>query len=121
MIENFPVIIMSSEVLFSLVFLGLVLYCINMSAFNASICLLLIMFFVFMVDLKNIDLFFYMCEITNGLLLRNFWVILSKLLVVLGSVSILLMVGEDKIMTKSLSGLIVLVALSSLLLISSIN
>lgn len=52
MFENIT-IIMSTEVWLSIVFLGLVFYCINISAFNVSICVLLTMFVAIIGDYSN--------------------------------------------------------------------
>jgi hypothetical protein len=60
----------------------------------------------------------------NGLLMTNSWIIISKILIIIGSISILLMGSGETIMIKPYQSspiLVLIVALSSLLLVSSIN
>jgi len=61
----------------------------------------------------------------NGLLMTNSWIIVSKILIIIGSISILLMgSGETHLVGKPYQSspiLVLIVALSSLLLVSSIN
>ena len=80
-----------SEVLLSLVILSLVLYGINFSTFKISVGVL------FIIGVISFDVFSasgpLIC-LTNGLLLTNSWIIISKLIIIIGSVSLLLMYGS---------------------------
>lgn len=101
-------IVMSSEVLLSIAVLSLVLYGINLSTLKMSIGV------IFIVGILVVDQGY-------GLLM---WVVTSKLIIIIGAISILLMsVGEEIIVRPARSGpiLILIVALSTLLLVSSIN
>nr|YP_009020819.1 NADH dehydrogenase subunit 2 [Polymastia littoralis]AHM12900.1 NADH dehydrogenase subunit 2 [Polymastia littoralis] len=121
-------IIMYPEVLLSLVVLSLVLYGINLSTFKVSIGVLLIIGIVIGFQSYYIVEDHIICW-TNGLLMTNSWIIISKAIIVIGSTSLLLMgsssEGEwNKISRdneRSSSILILIVALSSLLLVSSVN
>lgn len=63
----------------------------------------------------------------NGLLMTNSWIIVSKILIIIGSISILLMGSGETHLPALRAGyqsspiLVLIVALSSLLLVSSIN
>lgn len=131
--------IISPEVLLSTVVLGLVLYGINFSIVKISIGVF------FLVGVVSIQLWMgsiyvsdYLICWTNGLLLTNSWVVISKIIIVVGLVSLLLMYGfprleigtKKKEMDKgfwiyanegSWVILVLIIALSSLLLVSSIN
>lgn len=112
---------MYPEVLLSLVVLSLVLYGINLSTFKVSIGVLLIIGIVIGCQSYYIVEDHIICW-TNGLLMTNSWIIISKAIIVIGSTSLLLMgskVSRDK--ERSSSILILIVALSSLLLVSSVN
>nr|CAD1874622.1 nad2 [Tethya wilhelma] len=129
----------SPEVLLSAVVLGLVLYGINFSIVRISIGVFLL---VVVVSVKiwvgSIYVSDYLICWTNGLLLVNSWVVVSKIIIVVGLVSLLLMYGfprleigveqreRDKgfwVYTNEGSWvvLVLIIALSSLLLVSSIN
>lgn len=129
----------SPEILLSIVVLGLVLYGINFSIVKISIGAF------FLVGVVSIQLWMgsiyvsdYLICWTNGLLLTNSWIVISKIVIVVGLVSLLLMYGfprleigtGEKQMDKgfwiyanegSWMILILIIALSSLLLVSSIN
>lgn len=80
-----------SEVLLSLVILSLVLYGINLSTFKISVGVL------FIIGIISLDMFYVSDSLicwTNGLLLTNSWIIISKLIIIMGSVSLLLMYGS---------------------------
>lgn len=120
--------IMYPEVLLSLVVLSLVLYGINLSTFKVSIGVLLTIGVVIGFQSHYIVEDHIICG-TNGLLMTNSWIIISKAIIVIGSTSLLLMgsssEGEwNKISSYkegSSSILILIVTLSSLLLVSSVN
>uniref|UniRef100_A0AAU8HQ23 NADH:ubiquinone reductase (H(+)-translocating) n=1 Tax=Demospongiae sp. TaxID=2813625 RepID=A0AAU8HQ23_9METZ len=120
--------IMYPEVLLSLVVLSLVLYGINLSTFKVSIGVLLTIGVVIGFQSHYIVEDHIICW-TNGLLMTNSWIIISKAIIVIGSTSLLLMgsssEGEwNKISSYkegSSSILILIVTLSSLLLVSSVN
>lgn len=111
---------MSSEILLSIAVLSLVLYGINLSALKISIGVIFIV---------GMDYFYFgqvswICYLTNGLLSTSYWIVTCKFLIIIGAISILLMgVGEEIIVRPTRSGpiLVLIVALSSLLLVSSIN
>ena len=95
---------MNSEVLLSIAVLSLVLYGINLSTLKMSILLIV-------GGMLNLE-----CMLL--------WVVTCKFIIIIGAISILLMsVGEEIIVrpTRSAPILILIVALSSLLLVSSIN
>ena len=80
-----------SEVLLSLVILSLVLYGINLSTFKISVGVL------FIIGVISLNVFYVSDSLicwTNGLLLTNSWIIISKLIIIMGSVSLLLMYGN---------------------------
>uniref|UniRef100_A0AAU8HQ28 NADH:ubiquinone reductase (H(+)-translocating) n=1 Tax=Porifera sp. TaxID=3140030 RepID=A0AAU8HQ28_9METZ len=120
--------IMYPEVLLSLVVLSLVLYGINLSTFKVSIGVLLIIGIVIGFQSYYIVEDHIICW-TNGLLMTNSWIIISKAIIVIGSTSLLLMgsspEGEWNKISSYKGGsspiLILIVALSSLLLVSSVN
>jgi len=116
-------IIETPEVLLSIVVLSLVLYGINLSALKLSIGVLLII--GIMIGLNDIEHFQpWLWDSVNGLLMANCWIIISKFIIIIGSISLLLMGTEENIMVRpqlSSSILILIVALSSLLLVSSVN
>ena len=111
---------MNPEVLLSIVMLSLVLYGINLSTLKISIGMLFIIGIVISLNGIVIDSFFW-----NGLpKVTNSWIIISKIIIITGSISILLMGAGETTMVKPYQSspiLIVIVALSSLLLVSSIN
>ena len=125
--------IISPEILLSTVVLSLVLYGINFSIVKISIGAF------FLVGVVSIQLWVgsiyvsdYLICWTNGLLLTNSWIVISKIIIVVGLVSLLLMYGfpREKQMDKgfwiyanegSWVILVLIIALSSLLLVSSIN
>nr|QRG31967.1 NADH dehydrogenase subunit 2 [Pseudosuberites sp. CY-2021] len=84
-----------SEVLLSLVILSLVLYGINLSTFKISVGAL----FIIGVIIAQLwpDVLYTSDSLmwgTGGLLLTNSWVVISKLIIIMGSVSLLLMFGS---------------------------
>lgn len=123
---------MCSEILLSLVVLILVLYGINLSILKVSAGAL----FVVGVVIAQLWAFYaddYLIWGTDGLLQINSWIVISKMIIVVGSVSLLLMYrpmhqegapyefknrGANE---GSWITLILIVALSSLLLVSSVN
>lgn len=128
------VITMYPEMLLSLVVLVLVLYGINLSILKVSIGAL------FIIGVVTIQLWvggFYVNDYliwwTDGLLLTNSWIVISKVIIVVGSVSLLLMYTpmQQEEASYEFPGrgtnegswiiLILIVALSSLLLVSSVN
>ena len=123
---------MYPEILLSFVVLILVLYGINLSILKISIGAL------FVIGVVSTQLWvgaFYVSDYliwwTNGLLLTNSWIVISKIIIVVGSVSLLLMYSpmyqevdfyepQDRGANEgSWIILILIVALSSLLLVSS--
>lgn len=90
---------MSPEVLLSIVVLGLVLYGINFSTFKVSIGVLLIIGIVisfgFPMEISTISVeesvAFNAIHWTGGLLMVNSWIIISKIIIIIGSISILLL------------------------------
>nr|YP_001648493.1 NADH dehydrogenase subunit 2 [Topsentia ophiraphidites]ABW83855.1 NADH dehydrogenase subunit 2 [Topsentia ophiraphidites] len=117
-------IITTPEVLLSIVVLSLVLYGINLSALKISIGVLLII--GIMISFNDIEYFqsSWPWDNANGLLMANCWIIISKFIIIIGSISLLFMGAEETIMVRpQLSSpiLILIVALSSLLLVSSVN
>lgn len=126
------VITMYPEMLLSFVVLVLLLYGINLSILKVSIGAL------FIIGVVTIQLWvggFYVNDYliwwTDGLLLTNSWIVISKIIIVVGSVSLLLMYTPMQQEEASYEGrgtnegswiiLILIVALSSLLLVSSVN
>nr|CAD5128095.1 nad2 [Tethya citrina] len=131
--------IISPEILLSTVVLCLVLYGINFSIVKISIGAF------FLVGVVSIQLWVgsiyvsdYLICWTNGLLLTNSWIIISKIIIVVGLVSLLLMYGFPRLEIEtgrkqidksfwiyanegSWVILVLIIALSSLLLVSSIN
>lgn len=117
-------IVMSSEVLLSMAVLSLVLYGINLSTLKISIWVILMVGVIVGGDYFNWDQMLWAGGLTNGLLITSCWVVTCKLIIIIGTISILLMsVGEEIIIrpTRSAPILVLIVALSSLLLVSSIN
>ena len=128
---------MSSEVLLSIVVLSLVLYGINLSTLKMSILVIFIQAVIttgdifryqltshifsfpltgYMDSLRGLDYF--------NLEIISCWSITCKLIIIIGAISILLMsIGEEIIIRpiRSAPLLVLIVALSSLLLVSSIN
>lgn len=82
---------MFSELILSIVLLGLVLYGINFSTFRLSVGTLIIVCAV----IARLDA---PCDSlmwgTGGLVITNSWVVISKLIIVMGGVSLLLMYGS---------------------------
>ncbi len=109
-------VIINSEILLSIVVLSLVLYGINLSTLKISIgasiiAVLLCNWF----PLVDTSLFIYYSTL---------WIVTCKFIIIIGTISILLLsVGEEIIVrpTRSAPILILIVTLSSLLLVSSIN
>ena len=117
-------IVMSSEVLLSIAVLSLVLYGINLSTLKMSIWVIFIVGIIVGVDYFNLYQVSWVGDLTNGLLITSCWIVTCKLIIIIGTISILLMsVGEEIIIrpTRSAPILVLIVALSSLLLVSSIN
>lgn len=84
-----------SELLLSLVILSLVLYGINLSTFKLSVGAL----FLIGVIIAQLwpDVLYTSDSLmwgTGGLLVTNSWVVISKLIIIMGSVSLLLMYGS---------------------------
>ena len=120
-------IIMNPEILLSIVILSLVLYGINLSTLKISIGMLFIIGVAISfngTDSFDISQASWPCYISNGLLMTNSWIILSKIIIIIGSISILLMGTGETIMSRphqSSPILILMITLSSLLLVSSVN
>lgn len=116
---------MCPEIILSLVVLILVLYGINLSIVKVAIGAL------FVVGVVTNRVFYaedYLIWGTDGLLLTNSWIVISKMIIVVGSVSLLLMYRPMYQRGKQYGGnegswaiLVLIVALSSLLLVSSVN
>ena len=109
-------IVISSEVLLSIAVLSLVLYGINLSTLKMSIWVIFIVGILVGTDYFNFEGY--------GLLITSNWIVTCKLIIIIGAISILLMsVGEEIIVRPTRSGpiLVLIVTLSSLLLVSSIN
>lgn len=128
------VITMYPEILLSFVVLILVLYGTNLSILKVSIGTL------FIIGVVTIQLWvggFYVNDYliwwTDGLLLTNSWIVISKIIIVVGSMSLLLMYRpmHQEVVSYEFQDrgtnegswiiLILIVALSSLLLVSSVN
>jgi NADH-quinone oxidoreductase subunit N len=117
-------IVMSSEVLLSIAVLSLVFYGINLSTLKMSIWVIFLVGVIVGLDYFNLDQVLWVGDLTNGLLITSCWTVTCKLIIIIGTISILLMsIGEEIIIrpTRSAPILILIVALSSLLLVSSIN
>ena len=118
-------ITMYPEILLSFMILILVLYGINFSILKVSIGTLFVIWGVLtQLWVGILDVNDYLIWWTGGLLLTNSWIVLSKIIIVVGSVSLLLMYSPlnlDKMNEGSWIILILIVALSSLLLVSSLN
>ena len=115
---------MSSEVLLSIAVLSLVFYGINLSTLKMSIWVIFLVGVIVGLDYFNLDQVLWVGDLTNGLLITSCWTVTCKLIIIIGTISILLMsIGEEIIIrpTRSAPILILIVALSSLLLVSSIN
>lgn len=114
-------IILSPEILLSIIILGLVIYGIKLSTLKVSIGFLFIAGVLICFHPSN-NVFgfsaFDALQLSNGLLGVNNWITLIKLIIIIGSISILLMSSLED---KTSPVLILIVALSSLLLVSSIN
>ena len=126
---NIFYIIMYPEILLSFIVLGLVIYGVNqLSTLKITVIVLILMgIWVSLVELGdfgenfslNVAQSFWLCHITNGLLMINGWITISKIIIVIGSFSVILM-GQSSGFPSS-PVLILIVTLSSLLLISAIN
>ena len=107
-------IVMGSEVLLSIAVLSLVLYGINLSTLKMSTGVILMVGIIIGADYFNL----------GYIMITNCWIVTCKFIIIIGSISILLMsVGEEIIVrpTQSAPILVLIVALSSLLLVSSVN
>ncbi len=139
-IEKMGIITTCPEILLSLIILILVLYGINFSIFKISVVTLVLILWGLIqlwigILYVNDNLIWW----TDGLLLTNSWIVITKLIIIVGSVSLLLMYSLNGILSskgvsvyvqrtspeKMNEGswiiLILIVALSSLLLVSSLN
>ncbi len=122
-------IIINPEILLSLVVLCLVVYGIRFSILKLSVIILLLIAIIVGFNTIALDFFDNLQiigygDITNGLLITNSWIIISKFIIIIGSISILLMGICEAILTKSyqsFSLLILILTLGGLLLVSSIN
>jgi len=101
-------LIMNPEVLLSIAVLSLVFYGVYWPTLKLSVGMLFIIGAVTIVMGGDLPL-------VPGLLMVNSWIIVLKIIIIIGSISILLMSGNVA------PGLILMVALSSLLLVSSVN
>lgn len=114
-------IILYPEILLSIIILGLVIYGIKLSTLKISISFLFIVGVLICFHPSNSIFSFHVfdaLQLSNGLLSINNWIILIKLIIIIGSISILLMSSLED---KTSPVLILIIALSSLLLVSSIN
>lgn len=114
-------IILYPEILLSIIILGLVIYGIKLSTLKVSISFLFIVgVLVCFHPSNNIFNFqaFDALQLSNGLLSINNWMLIIKLIIIIGSISILLISSLED---KTSPVLILIVTLSSLLLVSSIN
>lgn len=110
-------VIINSEILLSIVVLSLVLYGINLSTLKISIGVSLIAGIIVGADYFNLDPVMWVGYST-------LWIVTCKFIIIIGTISILLLsVGEEIIVRpiRSAPILILIVTLSSLLLVSSIN
>ena len=117
-------IVMTPEGCLSIVVLSLVLYGISLSTLKISIFVSFLVGIIVGADCLNLDLVMWEGYWTNGLLITNCWTVTCKFIIIIGSISILLLsVGEEIIVrpTRSAPILVLIVTLSSLLLVSSIN
>ena len=115
-------IIINPEVLLSAVILGLVLCGENQSVLKISVGILIIVGFLICFNgAESLDIVFWSCYNSKGLLIWNSWIALSKMIIIMGSISILWMGAGEIIMFGSTPFLILMVTLSSLLLVSSAN
>nr|YP_010035860.1 NADH dehydrogenase subunit 2 [Aplysina gerardogreeni]QQQ89096.1 NADH dehydrogenase subunit 2 [Aplysina gerardogreeni] len=114
-------IILYPEILLSIIILGLVIYGIKLSTFKVSISFLFIVGVLVCFHPSN-NIFniqaFDALQLSNGLLSINNWMVIIKLIIIIGSISILLISSLED---KTSPVLILIVTLSSLLLVSSIN
>ena len=101
---------MNPEVVLSVAVLSLVFYGVYWSTLKLSVGVLLIVGAITAFCSWGGEL-----PGSSGLLMDNSWIIMLKIIIIIGSISILLMSGGVA------SGLILMVALSSLLLVSSVN
>nr|YP_001648572.1 NADH dehydrogenase subunit 2 [Ptilocaulis walpersi]ABW83893.1 NADH dehydrogenase subunit 2 [Ptilocaulis walpersi] len=128
MLEVFNIII-NPEILLSLVVLCLVLHGIRLPILKLSVIVLFLIGIITGFNLAGLDSFetitiIKYSYITNGLLDTNNWIIISKFIIIIGSISILLMGISETILIKSyqyFSLLILILTLGALLLVSSIN
>lgn len=111
------------------------LYGINLSTLKILIGMLIISVVISLNGADTNDIIWWPCYITNGLLITNCWIIISKIIIIIGSISILLMgynpntptgsISEKsnihQALTRNFDILILIVVLSSLLLVSSVN
>ena len=111
------------------------LYGINLSTLKILIGMLIISVVISLNGADTNDIIWWPCYITNGLLITNCWIIISKIIIIIGSISILLMgynpntptwaISErsniHQASTRNFDILILIVVLSSLLLVSSVN
>lgn len=111
-------IVLYPEILLSIVILGLIVYGIKLPTSKISISFLFIVGVLispyFSDKVFNFDIF----QLSNGLLSSNSWIITIKLILLISSTSILLM---STLKDKTSPLLVLIVTLSSLFLISSIN
>lgn len=110
MYEIFNIII-NPEVLLSIAVLSLVFYGIYSPILKWSVGMLLV---IGVITMCLPDAWGILIG-SNGLLMVNSWILILKIIIIIGSVSMLLMSGNVA------PGLILMVGLSSLLLVSSVN
>ena len=103
-------IIMNPEVVLSIAVLSLVFYGVYWPTLKLSVGVLFIVGVITVFGAWGGD-----WPGSSGLLMDNSWIIMLKVIIIIGSISILLMSGSVA------SGLILMVVLSSLLLVSSVN
>nr|YP_009093888.1 NADH dehydrogenase subunit 2 [Poecillastra laminaris]AIT59115.1 NADH dehydrogenase subunit 2 [Poecillastra laminaris] len=117
-------IVISSEVLLSIAVLSLVLYGIDLSTLKMSTGVIFIVGAIVGADYLNLGQVLWIGYLSNGLLKTSCWTVICKFIIIIGSISILLMSAGEEIIarpTRSAPILVLIVALSSLLLVSSIN
>nr|YP_004123639.1 NADH dehydrogenase subunit 2 [Oscarella tuberculata]ADO51384.1 NADH dehydrogenase subunit 2 [Oscarella tuberculata]AFX73451.1 NADH dehydrogenase subunit 2 [Oscarella sp. violet]AFX73466.1 NADH dehydrogenase subunit 2 [Oscarella tuberculata] len=112
------------ELFLSLAVLVLVIYGVYQPTLKTAIIILLV---TGLMALPNEQFLFWedkTLDLTNGLLTINSWISITKLIIIVGSISILLMLKDTKISGQASFDspvLILIVTLGSVLLVSSIN
>lgn len=117
-------IVITSEVFLSIAVLSFILGGINLSTLKASIGIIFIVGSIIWADYFNFGLTLWGGYLTSSFFITNYWTFTCKFLIVIGSISILLMSVREEIIiqpTQSAPILVLIVGLSSLFLVSSID